>query len=125
MGLIIKQLILEGDKGKKDIAALFDSGASASFIRRDVAKNLATIVRFPKSWRFVQGDGKNEIIIQESIMVHLTINDVTVFQQILVANELSEELIIGADTMQHWKIRLDPENEDVIIDKKVTELKFV
>ncbi|MFQ5770975.1 MAG: retropepsin-like aspartic protease [bacterium] len=125
MGLIIKQLILEGDKGKKEIAALFDTGASASFIRRDVAKNLATIVRLPKSWRFVQGDGKNEIIIQESIMVHLTINDVTVFQQIFVANELSEELIIGADTMQHWKIRLDPENEDVIIDKKVTELKFV
>ncbi len=56
--------------------------------------------------------------------MNLTINEITIFQQILVADELSEELIIGADTMQRWKIRLDPENEDVIIDKKVTELTF-
>jgi hypothetical protein len=31
----------------------------------------------------------------------------------------------GADTLQRWKIKLDPENEDVIIDKKATELKLI
>jgi hypothetical protein len=56
---------------------------------------------------------------------HLTINVITVYQQILVADELSEELIIGADTLQHWKIKLDPEREDVIIDKKGLELKLL
>ena len=58
-------------------------------------------------------------------MVNLTINDLTIFQQILAADELSEELTVGADTMQHWQIKLDPENDNVIIDKKVTELRFV
>jgi predicted aspartyl protease len=125
MGLIIKKITVEGDKGKTTINTLFDTGASASFVRRDVAKNIATIVKLPTSYKFVQGDGKHEITIQSCINVNLTINDVTVFQQILVADELSEELIIGADTLQHWKIKLDPEREDVIIDKKVLELKLV
>ncbi|MFQ5825090.1 MAG: retropepsin-like aspartic protease [bacterium] len=125
MGLITKQLLLEGDKGKTDVVALFDTGASASFIKREIAQNLATIVKLPTPWTFIQGDGKNEITIQNGIMVNLTINDITIFQQILVADELSEELIIGADTMQRWKIRLDPEHEDVIIDRKVLDLKLV
>ncbi len=125
MGLIIKKITVEGDKGKTTISTLFDTGASASFIRRDIAKNIATIVKLPTSYKFVQGDGKHEITVQNCINVNLTINDVTVFQQILVTDELSEELIIGADTLQHWKIKLDPEHEDVIIDKKVLELKLV
>ncbi|MFQ6114742.1 MAG: retropepsin-like aspartic protease [bacterium] len=125
MGLIRKQLLLEGDKGKTEVEALFDTGASASFIRQTLAKNLATIVKLPTPWTFVQGDGKNKITIQNGIMVNLTINEITVFQQIMVADELSEELIIGADTMQRWKIQLDPEHEDVIIDKKVLDLKLV
>lgn len=125
MGLIVKQLMVEGDKRKREVTALFDTGASASFIRREIAENLTTIVRLPTQYRFLQGDGKHELIIQEGIMVNLTVNEVTFFQQILVANELSEELIIGADTLQHWKIKLDPDKEDVIIDKKVLELKLV
>jgi hypothetical protein len=125
MGLIQKKLILEGDKGKQEVVALFDTGASASFIRKDIAKDVATIVKLPTAWTFVQGDGKHEITINNCINVNLTVNEITVFQQILVADELSEELIIGADTMQRWKIRLDPEKEDVIIDKKALELKLV
>ncbi len=125
MGLIVKKIIVEGDKGKATINTLFDSGASASFIRRETAKNIATIVKLPTSFKFIQSDGKHEITIQHCINVNLTINDVTVFQQLLVADELSEELIIGADTLQHWKIKLDAEHEDVIIDKKVLELKLV
>lgn len=85
----------------------------------------ANIVKLPTTYKFVQGDGKHEIVIQHSVIINLTINDITVFQSLLVADELSEELIIGADTLQHWKIKLDPEHEDVIIDKKVLDLKLV
>lgn len=53
MGLITKQLLLEGDKGKAGVEALFDTGASASFIRREVAKNVGTVVKLPTPWTFV------------------------------------------------------------------------
>lgn len=34
-------------------------------------------------------------------------------------------MVIGADMLQRWKIRLDPEKEEVFIDPKVTELKLM
>lgn len=37
---------------------------------------------------------------------------------------LSEALIIGAATMQKWRIKLDFEKEEVIIDPWVARLRF-
>ncbi|MDI6886883.1 MAG: hypothetical protein QMD22_11210, partial [archaeon] len=38
---------------------------------------------------------------------------------------LSEELIIGSDFLQRWKIKLDPESEKIIIDPRALKLKLV
>lgn len=55
----------------------------------------------------------------------ITIRGVTVFHTLIVVDEMGEEMIVGADMLQRWKIRLDPEREEVFIDPKVTELKLV
>jgi len=47
MGLIIKKLRVFGDKGQKRVQVLFDTGASSSFVRRDIAGSLATILKLP------------------------------------------------------------------------------
>lgn len=39
--------------------------------------------------------------------------------------ELPYELIIGADFLQRWKLKLDPLTEDFIIDEKALELILV
>ena len=41
-----------------------------------------------------------------------------------VADGLAEELIIGADMMQRWKISLDLENESVSIDPRALYLRI-
>jgi hypothetical protein len=33
-------------------------------------------------------------------------------------------MIIGVDMLQRWKIRLDPEQEDVTIDPRATRLRL-
>jgi len=38
---------------------------------------------------------------------------------------LSEEAIIGAKTMQAWRFKLDYENDEVIIDPRVTKLRLL
>jgi hypothetical protein len=48
MGLIIKKLKVMGDKGEGMVNALFDTGASISFIRSDVVTGLATPLVMPK-----------------------------------------------------------------------------
>lgn len=45
--------------------------------------------------------------------------------EFLVIPGLSEEAIIGAATMQKWRIKLDFENVRVIVDPKVAKLQLV
>jgi len=44
--------------------------------------------------------------------------------ELVVIDGLSEELIIGATTMQKWKIRLDFDREEVLYDKKMHRLRI-
>lgn len=125
MGLIVKPVEVVGNKGRAKVMALFDTGASSSFIRRDIADKLATFGPLPNPRRFMLGDGKNAILAQQFVAVDITIKGVTVFFPLLVVEEIGEEMIIGADMLQRWKIRLDPEKEEVFIDPKVTELKLM
>jgi hypothetical protein len=41
--------------------------------------------------------------------------------EFLVVPGLSEEVLIGVTTMRKWRIRLDFENDNVIIDPKVAK----
>ncbi|MBI2469490.1 MAG: hypothetical protein HYV62_16980 [Candidatus Rokubacteria bacterium] len=40
----------------------------------------------------------------------------------IVARRLSDQVIIGATTLQKWRVRLDLEKERVIIDKRMSRL---
>ena len=39
--------------------------------------------------------------------------------------DLSEETIIGATTLQKWRLKLDFEHDEVIIDPRVTKLRLL
>jgi hypothetical protein len=45
--------------------------------------------------------------------------------EFMVLENLSEKVIIGAATLQKWRLKLDFEKEDVIIDPKVTKLYLI
>lgn len=44
------------------------------------------------------------------------------FDEFFVTDILSEEVIIGAKTMQAWRLKLDFEQDRVIVDQIVTRL---
>jgi hypothetical protein len=44
--------------------------------------------------------------------------------ELVVIEGLSEDLIIGATTMQKWQIRLDFDREEVLYDKKMHRLRI-
>ena len=124
MGLIVKPTNLTGDKGSATIQALYDTRASASFLRREIAERIATVSALPSAHRFTLGDGKNVLRVQEAVNLDITIDEVTVSFNVLVVDELGEEMINGADMLQRWKIRLDPEQEEGYIDPRVTRLRL-
>jgi len=122
MGLIIKKLRVAGDKGERRLQILFDTGASASFVRRDVVDKMATTLKLPSPQTYTLGDGVGRLRVNETVVLYVLIGGIEISDNFIVAPRLSDEAIIGANTMQKWRIKLDLENERVIIDKRMARL---
>lgn len=125
MGLIQQTTLISGDRGSVNAEALYDTGASLSFIRRDLAEQVGVPVRLPRPMRFEMGRVGEFLEVRDQIALTFAVSDISLFDSFLVADDLSEEAIVGARTMRKWGIQLDPEHERVIVDPKVSQLKFV
>ena len=123
MGLIYKAIKVSGNKGTKDVKALFDTGASESFIRADIAKELSSPARLPNPKEFEMGRGT--LKVSRAMIGDIQLDGATLFTTLLIVPNLTKELILGADFFQRWKIRLNPENEQVILDQDALKLKLV
>ncbi len=44
------------------------------------------------------------------------------YDEFMIIDGLSEEVIIGAATLQKWRMKLDFEHDEIIYDPKVTKL---
>lgn len=122
MGLIIKTLQVFGDKGKMRVRVLFDTGVSSSFVRRDIAQSLATILRLPSPQICTVGDGVGLLRATETAVLYVAIKGIRISDNFIVVPRLSDEVIIGANTLQKWRVKLDLENEDVLIDRRMGRL---
>jgi hypothetical protein len=123
--MVFKRIRVRGDRGAAFVEALFDTGASKSLIRRDIATKIATVLRAPTPWTFQLGDGKGRLKTNEMVGLFFQLKGVPIAHTFIVARYLSDEVIIGTDLMQFWKVRPDPVRKDVFIDKKLIQLKLV
>ena len=122
MSIISQQVKFAGSKGEADVETFFDSGASYSFIKKSVAEKLGFLDMLPEIMLFETAKENESISIKQAIRLAFLINDVKLSDEFLVAETLSEDVIIGASTMQKWRIKLDFDNDKVIVDKKASRL---
>jgi hypothetical protein len=122
VGLIVKRLRVVGDKGQRRLQVLFDTGAGASFIRRNVAEKVASIFELPSPKIYTLGDGVGRLRVNETAVLYIYIQGLEISDNFIVAPRLADEVIIGATTMQKWRVKLDLENERVIVDKRMARL---
>ena len=125
MSLIRIPVNFIGPKGEKTLYALFDSGANISCINSEFVNYLGEAVTLGRTRRLSTASDNHFIEIKEAILLDFTVNDVNLFDDFLVVPGLSEEVIIGASTLQKWGIKLDFEHEVVIVDPKVAKLQLL
>ena len=101
---------------------LFDTGASASFIRRDAVDKIATTLKLPSPETYTLGDGVGKLRVNETVVLYVYIDGIRISDNFIVAPRLSDEVIIGANTLQKWRVKLDLENERVVVDKRMARL---
>ena len=125
MAVIQKEIRLLGSKGEKKEIALFDSGATYSCIQIDIAKMLGNIEPLPELMEFGTAKNGEKITAKERISLNFYIDEYRFSDEFMIIEDLSEPVIIGSATLQKWRMKLDFENDDVIIDPRVTKLKLL
>ena len=105
--------------------ALFDSGATYSCISNESVEDLEELLQLHTPLRLATASEATFMEIVNTTRLDFYHEDVRLSDEFLVVPGLSEEVIIGASTMQKWKLKLDFENDRVIVDPRVAKLILI
>ena len=122
MGLVSEKIKLVGSKGEVELEALFDTGATYSLIREDIAERLATLEPLKPPIEAKMATEENRLVVEKRVILDFYIDGHRYSDEFLVVPELRREAIIGVGTMQKWHIIVDALNKQVIIDPKASEV---
>jgi hypothetical protein len=125
MSIIKHPLLYVGTEGEKRLYTLFDSGANLSCIHPDHVEGLAVPQHLGRTRRISTASDSHFIVIEYRIIVDFFINDLQLSDEFLVVPGLTEEAIIGAATLQKWRIKLDFEHDCLIVDPRVTKMQII
>jgi hypothetical protein len=125
MSIIKHPILYVGTEGEKRLYTLFDSGANLSCIHPDHVEGLAVAQHLGRTRRIATASDDHFIEVNFVIRLEFYINDVQLSDEFLVVPGLSEEALIGAATMQKWRIKLDFEHDQLIVDPKVSRLQII
>lgn len=125
MSIIKDPLLFVGSKGEKILYTLFDSGANLSCISPDYVDDIESPVSLGRVRRIATASEGHYIEVKYRVSLDFYMNDVLLSDEFLVVPGLSEEAIIGAATMQKWRIKLDFEHDKAIVDPKVAKMQLI
>ncbi|MBY0426316.1 MAG: retropepsin-like domain-containing protein [Cytophagales bacterium] len=125
MSIIKIPIHFEGELGEKTLYTLFDSGSTYSCIRPEFVKDLVTPIKFKNPLHFGTASEGAYIAVKEACRLEFYMDDTRLTDEFYIVPGLSEEAIIGATTMQKWRIKLDFETDLPIVDPKVAKLILI
>jgi len=111
----------EGAKGEETLMSLFDSGSSYSLMHRMHAERLENLGVLPRPMDLATASTDNFIKVNHWVRLDFYHNDIRMSDEFLVVSNISEDVIIGASTLQKWRIKLDFEHDTVLVDPKVAK----
>jgi predicted aspartyl protease len=121
MSIIKIPLRFEGSKGEEVIYTLFDSGATFSCINSENAARLATLEKMRKPLEIATAAKDTYLRIEYAVRLDFYYNDIRLSDEFMVIDNISEDAILGVNTLQKWRIKLDFEHDTIIIDPKVAK----
>lgn len=121
MSIIKIPLHFEGSLGEKTGYSLFDSGASFSCVHPDFLAFLEAPFKMHRPLEIATAAQGTYLHIKERVVLDFYYQDIRLSDEFIVIPGLSEDVIIGVNTLQKWRIKLDFEHDTVIIDPKVAK----
>jgi len=121
MSVLSTKIKVQGSKQEMTLEALFDSGASDSIIKSEYAYKLGNPDNLPYPLSFEIASENQDITISKRIGLDFYIDNNRLMDEFLLFDNLSEDMIIGASTMQKYRMKLDFDVDKVTVDPKVTK----
>jgi hypothetical protein len=106
LGVVRQELLVRGDRGSKKLVVLFDSGASRSLIRSDVAVELCTPRKLLVPREFIAANG-NRVACSYFCELAVEIGGREVGIEAFLVDKLPVPIIFGALDMEAYRIKLD------------------
>ena len=125
MAVIQKRIRLAGSKASAEEEILFDSGATYSVIRPDVAGKLGIVEPLPEPMDFGTAEGGRTLHAEQAVRLNFYLDGYRFSDEFMLIPDLSEPAVIGAATLQKWRMKLDFEADEVIFDPRVTKLRLL
>ena len=125
MSIIKQPLLFAGSLGDKHIYTLYDSGANLSCIHPDQVVGLEKPSHLGRTRMIGTASEGHFIEVTHAVRLDFYMDDVLLSDEFLIVPGLSEDAIIGAATMQKWRIKLDFEYDKAIVDPKVAQMLLV
>jgi predicted aspartyl protease len=120
---IYRVLRVRSSRGELAVKALFDTGASFTVVRRDVAEKIGHIL--PTDVREVTlANGKTKLKVIGYIPISTVLEGSPIDDIAYVIEELAEELIVGVKVMEFYDIRLDPSTNRIIVGRNYSSFKL-
>ena len=125
MSIIKVPLLFAGSLGEKHLNVLYDSGKNYSCINPKFLDNLELPIPLEQALMIRTMFESRMYHVTHRVSLDFYMDDVLLSDEFLVIPRLSEEAIIGAATMQKWRIKLDFEHDIAIVDPKVAKMQLV
>jgi predicted aspartyl protease len=120
---IYRVLRVRSSKGELAVKALFDTGASFTVVRRDVAEKIGHIL--PTDVREVTlANGKTKLKVLGYIPISTVLEGSPIDDIAYVIEELAEELIVGVRVMEFYDIKLDPSTNRIIVGRNYSSFEL-
>jgi hypothetical protein len=125
MAVIQKIIRLGGSIGSKEELAFFDGGTSYSCILPELAKQLGLVTPVPEPMTFRMAENPRLVTATERVCLEFHLQGYRFSDEFMLVPHLPEQVIIGAKTLRKWRMRLDFDNDEVIIDIRVTKQRLM
>jgi hypothetical protein len=106
LGIVRQDLLVKGDRKEIRLNVLFDSGASRSLIRSDVARELSTPKELLIQREFTAADG-HKVICKYFCDLIVEIEGKRIGIEAFLVEDLPVPLVFGALDMEAYMIKLD------------------
>lgn len=114
---VSRKVIVRGNRGFEEVDALFDTGATQTYIRRELAERIGDLIQLSKPASATLADGTTKMAVTHRIALDIDIDGKVIDWLARVADNLSHQLIVGAPTMQTFNILIDLSRDRIVVEE--------